>query len=69
MLQRAGFFALSFPPADTDSVGPLTGVEQSIAVTTASCRLCAAATAPGGTSETRSPLTTFIDKESSNDNE
>ena len=58
MLYLPGFLALSFPPEDPDSEGPLTGTEQSVVVTTASCRLWMAATAPGGTSETRSPLTT-----------
>ena len=53
-----GFLILSFPPQDPDSVGPLTGAEQSIVVTTASCCLWTAASAPGGISETRSPLTT-----------
>ena len=31
-----GFLILSFPPQDPDSVGPLTGAEQSIVITTAS---------------------------------
>lgn len=57
ILYRAGFFALSFPPEDPVSDG--TGVAHKSDVTTASCLLCAAATAPRGTLQTRSPLTTY----------
>lgn len=58
MLYWPGFLVLSFPPEDPDSEDPLMGTQQRVAVTTASCRLWVAATAPGETSETRSPLTT-----------
>lgn len=39
MLQRIGFLALSFPPEDPVSEGPLTGTGHSSAVTAAPCLL------------------------------
>lgn len=59
MLYDPLLLALSFPPKEPDSEVPRAGGEQRSAVTTASCLLWAAATAPGGTSVTRSPLTTY----------
>jgi hypothetical protein len=59
MFKRFGFLALSFPLEEEVSEGPLTGTEHSKAVTAAPFLLWVAATAPGNTSVTRSPLTTY----------
>jgi len=61
MFRRFGFLALSFPLEEAVSEGPLTGTEHSKAVTAAPFLLCVAATAPGNTSVTRSPLITFFE--------